>query len=365
MAPNDNTGNNELLNLLAQLNLSVEGGRGGLQGLPALFLNRNYKFDLSKLLDTVLESAATAPQVDEGIEYLYKNVPQAARIIETARKNPVLRTQIIDTKAEPFLRALENKLKTTRFNKEKSKALQQFGATNSLVQSRLENSVLKTKALQDYLKNFSIYAKRNKGSSQDLNKLIMAKMLEENPKGARLISEDVKKIIDTNQIKPGLARVHGNVDRAKLKNIINSLKKNYTYGMGQSKAYSEMAKKLGPMGKRLAGMSYKQDRPDYPRINITKALHNFGGAMNKESNLITKLADLSFLFDDMTPVIEKPKGKIIRKRNFDEDGSLQKYIEDIKEAHVRSKGFKAAKKDIEDGKGENGLINYIIMMDKD
>lgn len=355
---------------LMMANMATEAPGGGMQGLPAAFLDSNFNFDKNQLLSTLINTAATSPQFEQGIEDLYTQVPQAARVLETLRQNPVVRSRILGSRTEPFLTTLENRLKTAKFNKDKASVIQSQVGAQKLVDTKLKDSVSRAKAMQDYITLFNDMAKKHRGTSEDLNKMVMAKLIEQDKEGAKLIAPATNDIISRNQMKPGMARVHGNVDRVRFKNMVKDLGNRYATDRNVAQQYSGMANQVGALGEQLGNMQYEEKPITGPRVNIKKiqeAMANQEGVnMDKNSslrNILAKYSSMEFLLSDLTPVSEVPKGRILRKRNFDEKGGIQEYVENRRANILKKRGFEDSKD--EENDSPNSLVKYILGMDKE
>jgi len=355
---------------LMMANMATEAPGGGMQGLPAAFLDSNFNFDKNQLLSTLINTVATSPQLEQGIEDLYTQVPQAARVLETLRQNPVVRSRILGSRTEPFLTTLENKLKTAKFNKDKASVIQSQVGAQKLVDTKLKDSVSRAKAMQDYITLFNSMAKKHRGTSEELNKMVMAKLIEQDKEGAKLIAPATNDIISRNQMKPGMARVHGNVDRVRFKNMVKDLGNRYATDRNVAQQYSGMANQVGALGEQLGNMQYEEKPITGPRVNIRKiqeAMTNQEGVnMDKNSSLrdiLAKYSSMEFLLSDLTPVSDVPKGRILRKRNFDEKGGIQEYVENRRANILKKRGFEDAKD--EENDSPNSLVKYILGMDKE
>jgi len=355
---------------LMMANMATEAPGGGMQGLPAAFLDSNFNFDKNQLLSTLINTVATSPQLEQGIEDLYTQVPQAARVLETLRQNPVVRSRILGSRTEPFLTTLENKLKTAKFNKDKASVIQSQVGAQKLVDTKLKDSVSRAKAMQDYITLFNSMAKKHRGTSEELNKMVMAKLIEQDKEGAKLIAPATNDIISRNQMKPGMARVHGNVDRVRFKNMVKDLGNRYETDRNVAQQYSGMANQVGALGEQLGNMQYEEKPITGPRVNIRKiqeAMTNQEGVnMDKNSSLrdiLAKYSSMEFLLSDLTPVSDVPKGRILRKRNFDEKGGIQEYVENRRANILKKRGFEDAKD--EENDSPNSLVKYILGMDKE
>jgi hypothetical protein len=200
--------------------------------------------------------------------------------------------------------------------------------------------------------------------------MVMAKLLKENKEGAEMIAPVTNEIISRNQMKPGLARVHGNVDRVRFKNMVRDLGNRYTTDRKTALDLSQMAKQVTDLGSRLENMAYYEKPIEGPRLNIRKLTEALTGSEDKNMGktsglreLLIKNADMNFLLNDVTPAADVPKGRIIRSRNFDEKGGIQGYVENRRSKILSKRGFNA-KKDEEDT-SPNSLVKYILMMDKE
>ena len=180
------------------------------------FLINNQKPDVtSKAIKSIEQNPELLSQVADD--------PVASSIIESIRKNPVLRKKILGRSPElaTSFTNLEKKLLDKKFLEKRDLLMGESEAFLKDLAQQRQSSESKRRLFDAFRQEMLRQTRlaRKPVSASDVLAGLHSRGMDVKP-----IAEEASSLVEEGRKKPGLSLIHGNVNTARLKNILNTLK---------------------------------------------------------------------------------------------------------------------------------------------